>query len=293
MKCGDVAHRRKRGKEIMCGFFDYKYFIENYNGEDFHGIMHAVYIIICLIGIPMLIGHYMKKDQKAITRLLRFSAVFLAIEEVVKITWESYWDIVSGHGFNAGGILPLETCSLFIYCLIAAGFGRGRIRECALAWMSSIGILGGMSYIVVTNVLKWYPFFTYGAFHSLIFHFMMVFIGLLIPFSYYHRFRKVDMLYGFVPQLLLAVIVIPLDYLMDWDYMLLHHAGSVPVIEDLGKAFSAAGLPFLTTLVMLVVYFLLGSLIIRVNIHFQKNPIIVVDSRQNARLPGITEKPAK
>jgi hypothetical protein len=256
-----------------CGFFDYKYFIENYNGEDFNGIMHVVYILICLIGIPMLIRHYRQKGDEDITRLMRFSAVLLIVEEITKITWESYWDIVSGHGFNAGGILPLETCSLFIYCLAAAGFGKGKVRECALAWMASIGILGGMSYIVVTNVLKWYPFFTYGAFHSMIFHFMMVFIGLLIPFSNYHLFRKKDMLQGYVPQLLLAVVVIPLDYLMDWDYMLLHYAGGVPLIENLADKFTALGMPWLTTLVMLVVYFLLGSLIIAINIHFQNKAI--------------------
>ncbi len=66
-----------------CGFFDYKYFIENYNGEDFNGIMHVVYILICLIGIPMLIRHYRQKGDEDITRLMRFSAVLLIVEEGV------------------------------------------------------------------------------------------------------------------------------------------------------------------------------------------------------------------
>ncbi len=251
-------------------FFDYKYNITGYDGRDFNGIMHIVYMLICLVLIPLLIRHLKGKGQQKITKIMQVTAIALIIEEIVKISWESYWDIKTGQGFNAGGILPLETCSLFIYTLTIAGFGKGKAREWALAWMSSIGVLGGISYILFTNVLKWYPFFSYGAFHSMIFHFLMVFIGLLIPFSGYHHFSLEDINNGFMPQLLMALVVIPLDYRFDWDYMLLHHAGGIPFVEEVAEIFALHGVEFMTTLMVLVLYYLMGAVLTINNIQIQK-----------------------
>ena len=61
-------------------------------------------------------------------------------------------------------------------------------------------------------VLKWYPIVSYGAYHSLMFHFMMVFTGLAVIVCCMIRIHGEDILYGFVPQLLMAAVVIPLDY---------------------------------------------------------------------------------
>ena len=257
--------------KLYWNFFDYKYNIEGYNGQDYDGIMHLVYMLICLVLIPLLIRHLRRKDHAAITRLMKITAILLIIEEITKITWESYWDITMGYGFNFQGLLPLETCSLFIYTLTIAAFSKGKAREYALAWMSSIGVVGGISYILFTNCLKWYPFFSYGAFHSMIFHFMMVFMGLLITCSGYYRFTSADMNRGFVPQLIMAIPVIMLDYAFDWDYMLLHHAGGVPFIEKAGEVFALRHVPFMTTLLMLLLYYLMSRLFIMLSIGIQNN----------------------
>ena len=101
-------------------FFDYKYNIV-YNGEDFFGPLHIAYIITSIIVIILLTNHLRKKDKKIIDKILLYSAIFLTIEEITKISWESYWDINTGHGFNVGGILPLETCSIFMKTAIGIG----------------------------------------------------------------------------------------------------------------------------------------------------------------------------
>lgn len=255
-------------------FFDYKYNIA-YNGEDFFGPLHIGYIITSIVVIILLTNYLRKKDKKIIDKILLYSAIFLTIEEITKISWESYWDINTERGFNVGGILPLETCSIFMYCLWTSVLRKDRVRNNALTWMSSIGIVGGLSYIVFTNALKWYPFFTYGAFHSMIFHFTMAFIGVLIVWSGYCRFENNDIFYGFIPQLMMASVVVPLDYIFNWDYMLLHYAGGVPIIEEVGKVLTAKGMPFLTTILMLIAYFVSGSIITLLNIRIQKKLIVL------------------
>lgn len=264
-------------------FFDYKYNIAGYEGQDYYGIMHTVYMLICFLLIPVLVEYLRHKDKKTVSTIIRVTAVALFIEEIAKISWESYWDITTGNGFNFGGILPLETCSIFIYSLIAASFGKGKVRDWALCWMSTIGVVGGISYVLFTNVLKWYPFFTYGAFHSMIFHFMMVFVGLLITCSGYYRFELSDVVKAFMPQLLMAVVVVPLDYLFDWDYMLLHYAGGVPLVEEAAEIFASRHIPYMTTLLMLTIYFFMGCLFTVGNIHIQKYLAVFQQWQQKRR----------
>ena len=50
------------------GFFDYKYNID-YNGEDYFGVMHLVYVLICLVGIPLLTCLLRKKNKEIIDKI--------------------------------------------------------------------------------------------------------------------------------------------------------------------------------------------------------------------------------
>ena len=69
----------------------------------------------------------------------------------------------------------------------------------------------------------------------------------------------------------MALVVVPLDYVFNWDYMLLHYAGGVPVIEDIGEILALNNFPYVTTLLMLMLYYLLGSLFIVFNIQIQNH----------------------
>ncbi len=234
-------------------FFDYKYNISGYHGEDFSSLFRILYPVFSFILIFFLL-RYIRKGRKDISGFLKILSVCLIIEEICKISWESYWDITTGQGFNAGGILPFETCSIFLYVLPVAAFGRGKAKRCALAWMSSIGVLSGFSYMLFPMVLKWYPFFSYGAFHSLIYHFMMVFTGLAAVISREIRVKREDTIYGFIPQLIMACIVIPLDYLFGWDYMLLRNASGIPLIEKLAGILRSRGFGHVTTILVMILY---------------------------------------
>lgn len=241
-------------------FFDYKYNILNYFGQDFESLIRFLYPAVSFILLTVLLRRMRKNNVRDLTRFMKILSVYLIIEEVFKISWESYWDITTGRGFNAGGILPLDTCSIFLYMLPCAAFGKGKVRRCALAWISSIGVLSGFVYMLFPMVLKWYPMVSYGAYHSLMFHFMMVFTGLAIIFCGLIRTSARDIVYGFIPQLIMASVVIPLDYMFGWDYMLLKDASGVPFIETLAHTFSKSGLGYLTTVLIMILYLAMDGL---------------------------------
>ncbi len=264
-------------------FFDYKYNITGYSGQDFESMIRYLYLAFSIIALPYLTAVLGHKGKQSVVKLLKFLSVFLILEEIFKISWESYWDITTGRGFNAGGILPLETCSIFLYVLPFAAYGKGKAKRIALDWISSLGIMGGISYILFPMALKWYPLFSFGAWHSLMFHFMMVLAGLAIVASGLVEIRKSDVLYGFIPQLLMALIVLPLNYHFNWDYMLLRNASGIPFVEEIASGLASRNLGWITPIMVLTLYFLIAELLMRGNRLLQKH--IRSNASANKRLP--------
>lgn len=237
-------------------FFDYKYSIEGYQGQDFDGPMRTVYLVVSAVTILILAILLRKMSRKSMTRYLRFAGLFLIVLEVTKVTWESVWDIRTGHGFNAGGILPLETCSMFMVMAPVAGFGKGKAQRCALAWLTTIGFSAGVSVMLFPNALKWYPFWTFGGFHSMIYHYIMVLTAVLILVTGYMKFEWKDIFCAFLAHFLCTLVVVPVDYIKNWDYMLMREASGIPVLSDFGDRMAEMGMCLITTAMMYGFYFI-------------------------------------
>ena len=97
-------------------FFDYKYNISGFH-SDLFCTAHLIYILLVLLGAPLV--SYLLRNAKSekIKTALKILFFVVASLEIIKISWESYYDVTTGQGFNAGGILPFYTCSLFIFTL--------------------------------------------------------------------------------------------------------------------------------------------------------------------------------
>ena len=235
-------------------FFDYKYNIAGYSGQHFDGAERYAYMIFCFVAIPVLVYLLRKTSHRRMTVFFRYLAVLMILLEITKVSWESYWDVATGRGFNFGGILPLDTCSLFLFTLPFAGFGSGKVKECATAWLATLGLAGGLSNVLFIQALKWYPILSFGAFFSMFYHFMMVFVALWIVASGYLKFSFRHTLYAFLPHVVFSVPVIILDYIFGWDYMLYREASGVPVLSGAADRLRESGMTWLVTVIMLAVY---------------------------------------
>ena len=244
------------------GFFDYKYHIpEEYKKGMFttsHIILIAL-VYLLAIAVPMLLR---KAKKEKITLVLRVLSVAMVVLEVSKISWESYFDITTGQGFNYGGILPLYTCSLFIYTLLVAAWTHGKVQKIALAFITTIGLLYGAIGVVYCNGLNWYPLFSFGGLYSFFFHSTMFVTGMLLLITGYYKLQWKDCLWTMIPILILSVFAVPANYRWGSDYMLLHTGSGVPLYEDVAAWLAAKGLRFLYTVLMLATHIPLGCIII-------------------------------
>lgn len=255
-------------------FFDYKYNIHGFT-SDLFSTTHIVFIALAILSV-IAIGIFAHKfNKKKITWFLRILAIFVTLLEATKIIWESYYDITTGRGFNVGGILPFYSCSLLIYCLWFGAWGKGKVREVALSWLATIGLCCGLIGTIYTNGLNWYPFWTYGAWDSILFHYNLLMVGVLLLSSGYVKLRWKDILVAIVPMGILSVIASPLNYYYGADYMQLYSGEGVPLMNDLAAYLDSKHLRPLFTFIMLASYTILSGAVVSITkfIYFIKEKI--------------------
>jgi len=241
-------------------FFDYKYNIVGYNGEDFGSVMQYVYLFASIVLVIVLLILFHKASKKKIKNIIRFTGIFMIIFYILKTSWESFYDIKMFGAFNTG-LLPLDACSIVMYATILAGYGKGTLKKMGESWLVTGGIVGGVSTLLYLNAFKYYPFFSFGAFYSMIWHFLMIFIGLLLITSHYIEFKYQHVLWGYFFHVVISLIVIPINFIFDFDFMLYHHLGGIPIFEDIATTLSNMNLTFLNPLLMLLLYFVAFNIV--------------------------------
>lgn len=245
------------------GFFDYKGLIPDVYKTGMFTPEHIVLIVLVYliaIFLPILLR---RAQRRKITIFLRVLSIVMVVWEATKITWESYFDITIGDGrFNFEGILPLYTCSLFIYTLLVAAWTHGRVQKIALSFITTIGLLYGAIGVIYCNGLNWYPLFSFGGLYSFLFHSTMFVTGMILLITGYHELQWKDSLWAMIPILILSVLAIPANYRWGADYMLLHTGSGVPLYEDIAAWLASKGLRFLYTVLMLATHIPLACIII-------------------------------
>ena len=249
------------------GFFDYKGNIPGYNGQDYMSPIQYIMTAVGLVLVIFLLIFLRNMKKKNSKKMLWIMGIVFTSLYIIKTTWESYWDIKTGQGFNIW-ILPFDTCSIFMPALLVAGLSKEESisERIAVVWLATIGFAGGVANFIFLRGLKYYPMFTFGALYSFFWHLAMVFVAFFIPTSKLHKFEWKDILLSMIPMLLYSIFVIPFNYIKNLDFMLLNGAGGVPLIEGLASKLIVAHLRPLATILMLLAYIFASALMVSIYI---------------------------
>ncbi len=105
-------------------------------------IMAAITAVACVFAC--------KCTEKGRKRIFAAIWLWLVVLEFTKIIWET----VSGKtvNFEWGGMLPLYPCSIFMYAMPFAIWGKGLARKAACGYVCSLGLLGGLSTLSILPI---------------------------------------------------------------------------------------------------------------------------------------------
>jgi len=241
-------------------YFDYKYNISGYTGQDYGAFPQYLYLIISFVLLIILLILLRRSSKEKVLKIIRIMGIFLILFYISKTTWESIYDIKYTGSFNTG-LLPLDMCSIPMFVYLIAGYSKGKLKEYATSWIVTGSIIGGIATMLFLNAFKYYPFLSFGATYSMLWHFIMLFTGLLLITTNYIDYDYKTLINGFKLHLLVSIIVIPLDYIFNWDFMMYKNMGSIPIFEDIGTKLIDKGMGFLNPIIMLILYFIAYNLI--------------------------------
>lgn len=162
------------------------------------------------------------KKEKIIKPVLTVIWAVMVVMEVTKIIWES----TTGNTvrLEVTGILPLYACSIYMYAMPFAIWGKGKVKFAACGYVCTLGLLGAcVNFFYPMTVLYRYSIISFSAMHSMIFHAAMLFTCLVMLLSNYHRYTHVtsagDLFLPCIPSLILSIPANIINYTYGADYM--------------------------------------------------------------------------
>ena len=245
---------------LLKNFFTHKDFLPP--ASDLPGTLftplHFIFSATVLLAIVFFGLKLSKKSEKTIR--LTFLAIWITVTclEIVKIFWETY----SGKTvqLELGGILPLYPCSIFMYAMPLAIWGKKYIRDMGCGYVCTLGLLGGaVNFFYPANILGNYSCISFAGFHTFLYHGAIFFCALVMLKSGYHSYKNVakafQLLVPAVPALAVSIVANIVNFSkINSDYMFfkLNSFFFAPI--------GAATPDWLSVLIVYVLYLLIHAL---------------------------------
>lgn len=185
--------------------------------------LHFVFSAFCVAAVIFFAIKLSKKSEATIRLVFTILWVSLVILETTKIIWETYSGTTVN--FEWGGMMPLYPCSIFMYAMPFAIWGKKWVRDAACGYVCSLGFLGGaINFVYPANILSNYSCISFAGFHTFFYHGSLVFCTLVMIMSGYHSYKNVthnaQLLLPALPFLAVSIVANIVNYSkIDSDYM--------------------------------------------------------------------------
>ena len=241
--------------DVLKNFFTHKDFLPS--ADKIPGTLftplHLIFALIVAAGVVGLIFLFRKKSERTIKILFICIWATLVVFEGTKIIWETFCGKQTY--FFWGGYLPLYPCSLYMFAMPFAIWGKGKVRYAACGYVCTLGLIGGLiNFVYPANVVGTYSCISFAGLHTFLYHGMLVFTAFLMLVTGYHSFTKAetvfDLFLPFVPCLLFSIPVHIANGIIGSDYMFFRCNSFF--LAPIG----AATPDLVSTFIMYVVYFI-------------------------------------
>lgn len=206
-------------------------FYDNFTSEDIAGMFSLWHVIFLLTFISLLVVALFccrHTTDNQVQKILWWSAIIVTAVEVVKIALR----IAKGGGTDTW--IPLYYCSLFLYAIWMARSKKEWLSRMGYSYITMGGILAACLFTLYPSTsLAIYPALHPASLHSLLYHWLMTFVGILILWKKQFVPKARDALLYFVFVLTACIVGYFINEWVHSNCMFLHHAFNLPVLGDL------------------------------------------------------------
>lgn len=236
-----------------------------------HLILILIFLIIYIVTAIVSMKYFTKKGT--IIFLKTMAIVMLFFDPIYWI-----WEIFTYGRINPATTLPLYYCSLFFMLLPFASFTKKNsfLHRMSCNYICGFNIIAGIFGIVFNVYLNRFSMFDFVPVRSLLYHFFMLLIPIIMVSTRYYIPARKDGIYGFIPIAILLSVAGTFDLIFKWDYCYLYGGKGTPI----AKISKFLGLPLFNTLQVIVIFLVnyLFSFLINLYHHFVYKKVVKVEA---------------
>lgn len=158
-------------------------FYDNFTNDQICGIFsmtHFIVIAIFFVSLIIAVYYSLRMSQKQVKKSLLIIAIIITVLEIIKICIRIY------KKDTLDSWIPFYFCSLFIYAIWFSFSKNEFIRNCGYSFMVFGGIFASISFIIYPSTsLMLYPVWHPGSLHSILYHWLLLYCGLMIVIKLY------------------------------------------------------------------------------------------------------------
>ena len=212
-------------------FYDPDWF--NRPGPWAYTLEHFMFIIFTVI-IAVILCIFIRKWSPKTVKILLISlwgfTVFMDIFKWSVIYTRVFTD--SSYPFDIETMLPLHSCSMFMYiCPLAFFLKDGRMKTAACSFLVCVNMIMGFITMFVGFGGKNSSVFSFFGFHTLLYHALIFITPLLMVVSGYYKLNKKDIIYGLILFGALALATWIFDEITGCDYMYIYDGHTFGVLK--------------------------------------------------------------
>lgn len=178
-------------------------------------IWHVIALILCLLLVVFAVYMTRNFTKENVINSCKIVAVFVALLEVSKIIYkfainETFLD----------AWFPLAYCSLLIYALFLSGYAKGWLQKVGHAFLSGPAFIAGMAFLIFpTTSLAELPVIHFLSFHSMFYHSIMVYFGIMFYKTQILEYEFSNAKYYLIFLLFTSIIAIFMSYAFECNMM--------------------------------------------------------------------------
>ena len=191
------------------------------------------YIALAVLTVA-LIWYLNKKENSKLVKYCLIACWGIAVGvDIAKIIVS-----VSTGGFVITGSLPLYICSIFMYAMPFAIWGKGRIKDIGCTYVCTIGLFGAIMNYVIPSVTYDYSLLSFWGAHTTIYHSMLLVAPFVMLCTGYTKLSFKNLGWTFLGFVCLTIGVVVIDYIIEADYMYFRTAEttSVGIVMNIASA---------------------------------------------------------
>lgn len=201
------------------------YDIELYPPSGMFTTSHFIALLVIIIIIVVSILFSKKLTKENVKKICKIFALVFTILETIKIMY----NLLSGYTW-LDAWFPLAYCSLFIYSLYLAGFGKGKIEKLGYSFLTGGGLFAGLFFLIFpTTSFMLHPAYHYLCIYSMLFHGSMIYMCIIILNKKVYELSFKDYPYYLVFITIFSIIAITMNLSFGCNMMFYDEPYNMPL----------------------------------------------------------------